>query len=143
MKYDACVDCGKEKTGGQQQCMRCRNCSSKLHALKMIGNTYSIENKSLTGQTRSTATRQAISFGHGGTGELNRIYPGLQRWTRLVKERDNYRCAECEYQGTKGKKDVDAHHIIYKASHPELATVLFNGVTLCKPCHENIHNREV
>jgi hypothetical protein len=29
--------------------------------------------------------------------------------------------------------------VLAKVKFPELATVLFNGVTLCKPCHKEIH----
>lgn len=91
-----------------------------------------------TSYVMSDNGKRNISIGLGGTGARQK-YPGLRRWTRLVKERDGHKCAECGYQGTDGKKDVDAHHVIPKASHPELATVLFNGVTLCKPCHKELH----
>jgi hypothetical protein len=102
-----------------------------------IGNTNAAGNK---GGTQSLEARRNMSLARGGDGHLDgRHYPGLGLWTRLVKERDNWKCAECGYQGTKGKKDVDAHHVLPKVKFPELATVLFNGVTLCKPCHKEIH----
>jgi len=78
----------------------------------------------------SLEARKNMSLGKGGDGDLeNRRYPGLNRWTRLVKERDG-RCTMC---GT--TQELEAHHIIPKASHPKLATVLENGITLCAGCH--------
>jgi hypothetical protein len=142
MTYDACEDCKEEKTGGQRRYARCRSCSSRLIN---TGYTHSSETRAKMsiawkGKPKSLEHCRNMSLTQGGDGDiLNRRYPGLQRWTRLVKERDGHKCAECGYQGTKGKRDVDAHHIIHKAAHPELATVLFNGVTLCKPCHKDIH----
>jgi hypothetical protein len=35
---------------------------------------------------------------------------------------------------------MDAHHVVLKAAEPQLATEVFNGVTLCKPCHKEIHS---
>jgi hypothetical protein len=131
-RYASCVDCGKSKTNLQQTAPRCNSCAGSL---KRIGKIP--WNK---GQTCSLADRNKISLAKGGNGDiLNRKFPGLPRWTRLVKERDGYCCAECGYQGTPGKRDVDAHHVIPKSKFPDLATVLFNGVTLCKPCHKDIH----
>jgi 5-methylcytosine-specific restriction endonuclease McrA len=165
MKYDACTDCGVEKTGGQRQKPKCRPCAQRLAQLGRTrspetcekigavhrGKTVSPEtrakmsaawkgNTNMLGKTCSLKTRRNISLAQGGDGDiLNRKFPGLRRWTRLVKERDGYCCAECGYQGAKGKSDVDAHHVIPKSKFPDLATVLFNGVTLCKPCHKDIH----
>jgi len=128
MSYSSCIDCGTEKTLRQQDRARCRSCACSLPRAGGRGKSKSIQ------------TRQAMSLSHGGDGDiLNRKYPGLTIWARLVKERDGHKCAECGYQGIPGKRDVDAHHVIPKATHPELATVLFNGVTLCKPCHKEIH----
>ncbi len=135
MKYDACADCGIEKTGYQQGRERCLSCANRLRSL---GNTNGAGAK---GKIVSQQARKNMSLAKGGDGDLeNRKYPGLTTWTRLVKERDGWKCAECDFQGTKGKRDVDAHHVIPKALHPQLATVLFNGVTLCKPCHKEIHS---
>lgn len=166
MTFTECADCKEVKTGGQQQRPRCKVCANKKNALKMIGNTRgvgqagwnhssesclkmsesqkcnknAVGNTNFLGKNHSLETRQKISLSKGGDGEvLNRKYPGINTWTRHVKERDGYKCAECGYQGTKGKRDVDAHHVLPKVKFPELATVLFNGVTLCKPCHKEIH----
>jgi 5-methylcytosine-specific restriction endonuclease McrA len=138
MTFTECADCKEAKTGLQQKRQRCRSCSGK-------GRPYSSETKEKLrvaglGQTRSLQSRQKQSISSGGDGDLeNRRYPGIKRWTRLVKERDGHKCAECDFQGIKGDGIMEAHHVIPKALHPELATEVFNGVTLCKPCHKDIH----
>ena len=92
------------------------------------------------GCTHSSQARKNMSLAKGGDGLLeNRKYPGLNRWTRLVKESDGYKCIMCDYQGAKKDGIMEAHHVIPKVSNPELATEVFNGVTLCKPCHKDIH----
>jgi hypothetical protein len=103
----------------------------------MLGKTNGAGSK---GKIVSLEARRNISLAHGGNGDiLNRKYPGLHRWTRLVKESDGYKCIMCDHQGAKGDGVMEAHHVVPKALHPELATEVFNGVTLCKPCHKDIH----
>lgn len=58
----------------------------------------------------------------------------LQKWANAVKNRDSFSCVEC------GKKEnLEAHHIQEKAKYPDLVLKLWNGITLCKGCHEKIH----
>lgn len=161
MPYLECADCKEVKTGRQQEHPRCGSCGikgntntkgktrsqeskDKMRAAR-VGKTASLETRakmsaSRTGKIQTLEHRQNNSLTQGGNGDiLNRRYPGIRRWTRLVKERDGHKCAECSFQGTKGDGFMDAHHVIPKSKSPELATVLFNGVTLCKPCHKEIH----
>ena len=60
------------------------------------------------------------------------------RWSRFVKDRDKWRCKIC---GT--KKRVVSHHIIFKVYYPKLSLVNNNGITLCKPCEDQAHGREL
>ena len=135
MTYTHCIDCGKEKlTPGTKQSPRCRSCRTHSEETRR---KISIAHK---GKTLTQEHKVKISIVRGGDGKLEeRKYPGYDKWARLVKDRDGYKCAECGYQGTKGLKDVDAHHVLHKVMYPEYATVLFNGVTLCKSCHINCH----
>lgn len=124
MKYDACVDCGVEKTGSQRRRARCRGCANHL---------------SKQGKSLSPETRRAMSLAKGGPGTRNHFY-----WASAVKERDCWRCI-CGYQGVKGKKDVDAHHIVPKESIPwgkTLRRVVENGITLCRSCHRFVHGAQ-
>lgn len=58
-------------------------------------------------------------------------HPRYKKWRRAVFQRDNYTCQLC---GGKGK--LEAHHIIKKATAPELVFSIDNGVCLCLRCHQ-------
>ncbi len=57
-----------------------------------------------------------------------------QQWRRAVFARDRYRCGHCG-----AGDDIQAHHILPWATHPESRFDLANGVTLCLDCHEKEH----
>lgn len=61
-------------------------------------------------------------------------------WRIQVLQRDGFRCAlGCR----KDSPDpLHAHHIIGFAKQPELAGKVWNGITLCEPCHYSIKGRE-
>ena len=56
------------------------------------------------------------------------------QWANDVKERDNRTCRECG-----SNEQLHAHHLFPRSVFPELRYHLNNGVTLCAPCHKNIH----
>lgn len=64
-----------------------------------------------------------------------RLYPEYRQWRKAVLQRDDYTCRIC---GTRGSR-MHAHHLDSYARHPELRTNPDNGVTLCKPCHDQFH----
>ena len=56
-------------------------------------------------------------------------------WAMKVKERDGYKCQECG-----SKKNLEAHHIIPWAECTyEQKYDLNNGITLCRSCHDKVH----
>lgn len=61
----------------------------------------------------------------------------LRVWSESVKKRDNYTCQICKFKDVQIK--LNAHHILYKNRHPELALDVNNGVTLCLDCHYYYH----
>ena len=61
-----------------------------------------------------------------------------QKWRRSILTKDKFRCKIC---GT--KNHLVAHHIIFKHYYPELQFVTNNGITLCKPCEDQAHGREL
>ena len=61
--------------------------------------------------------------------------PYQRLWGKEVKKRDNHTCVYCHISGVK----MNAHHILSCAKHPELASLLNNGITLCVPCHKEEH----
>lgn len=56
---------------------------------------------------------------------------GYKDWRRLVFERDNYTCQECNVRGG----CLHADHIKPYAAFPELRLDINNGRTLCANCH--------
>ena len=62
----------------------------------------------------------------------------LKEWKADVNARDNYTCQECG--GVKPAKRLCAHHIKPKEEFPEFAFDVDNGLTLCNPCHSQLHN---
>lgn len=67
--------------------------------------------------------------------QIKRQFPGYKEWRTAVYERDQYTCQCCRKVGAR----LNAHHILNYATHKELRTVLSNGVTLCKSCHDAFH----
>lgn len=59
-------------------------------------------------------------------------------WRSAVFERDNFTCQLCDVRGSK----LTAHHIHRFATHPNLALEVWNGITLCWPCHSGIRGQE-
>lgn len=59
----------------------------------------------------------------------------LMSWSKAVRKRD----VVCQVCGT--DKTLQAHHIIHRSKNPELSFVLNNGITLCKNCHYESHNK--
>jgi len=60
----------------------------------------------------------------------------LAQWSDKVRERDGHTCQHCQT-----KEDLVAHHILLKDRHPEVALDVDNGITLCRPCHNQQHMR--
>lgn len=61
-----------------------------------------------------------------------------RKWRKSVYERDNYTCICCGYD--KGRI-LNAHHLNSHARFPEQRYDVNNGVTLCKHCHREFHNK--
>lgn len=64
-------------------------------------------------------------------GEVN--LSELSRWSIKVKERDK----ECLVCGI--KENLNAHHMIYKSTMPQLQYNMNNGISLCKDHHAECH----
>lgn len=73
---------------------------------------------------------------------LDRFY-WSKEWRKLRKEaikRDKGECQHCKAKGiyTKG---TEIHHIKEVKDHPGLALELANLLTLCKECHNKVHDK--
>lgn len=70
--------------------------------------------------------------------ERNRSSKEYTEWRTSVFKRDNYTCQECKIYGVK----LNAHHIKPWASYPDDRYNIENGLTVCVPCHRNLHKRK-
>ena len=59
-----------------------------------------------------------------------------KQWRFDVYKRDLFTCQRCNDDAG---GNLNAHHILSYSRYPEYGTVLENGVTLCKSCHEEFH----
>ncbi|NJL36623.1 MAG: thymidylate synthase (FAD), intein-containing [Leptolyngbyaceae cyanobacterium RM2_2_4] len=80
------------------------------------------------------------NFWKGGVTE-ERVAIGA--WTRTVApqihEQFDYTCQKCGKRGGR----LHAHHLLPVYSHPEKAYDLANLVSVCKPCHQDIHHQSL
>lgn len=58
----------------------------------------------------------------------------LHLWSKLVKERDIFKCKICE------SICDDSHHIFAKSKYPGLEFNINNGISLCIKHHNEIHD---
>lgn len=89
---------------------------------------------------RYTQRGAASIFWKGGVAS-NRTLIGA--WTRQiapqVHQKFNYICQHCGQRG----RELHAHHLVPVFADPELAFEFKNLVSLCKSCHETIHNQHL
>jgi len=78
-------------------------------------------------------------------GRMKRTRHGLEesRWSREVRERDDY---TCQFPGCgKQSKSIDTHHIAMRSLRPDLKRDTSNGICLCRPHHNwvsKVENRD-
>jgi len=148
-----CPNCGKELTyksnSGLKSAIRnntvCISCSQKgktpsEETRRKMSEAKKGEKHPNYGKTPSEETRRKMSIAQGGSGELNRKWPGMIAWARRVKERDDYICQHCHLDGL--PEEMEAHHIVPRAKFPQYAYDLGNGQTLCRECHRIEHNKK-
>ncbi len=61
----------------------------------------------------------------------------LMAWAKVIKKRDN----SCVICGSTDK--LHAHHIIQRATRPELSFILNNGIMLCDIHHREVHGQNL
>ena len=162
-KFDICQECGKTKSRSYN--LRCRSCAytgikpsketreiwSKQRKGRLpwnAGKTYKSKPRSWeartnmsnakTGLKRTVEEYKAYVAGnieHGRRFKEGKTYESKE-WSKKVKERDLYTCQKCGI-----KTDLESHHILRWATHPEHRLNIDNGVCVCSSCHKKIHSR--
>lgn len=61
-----------------------------------------------------------------------------KNWRKFVFERDNYTCQNCNKHGG----FLHPHHLKSYTKFPEFRYEVSNGMTLCVPCHKQIHSKK-
>ena len=162
-----CNGCKKERILRFQDYKKlCKSCVKSGKNNPMYGKIFSEEHKrkiskSEMGKVVSKEARQKMSKSKSGKNhpqygkigkechnwnpnltnedrQQTRKYPEYIEWRTAVFERDNFTCQICE--DNKGGNLI-AHHLESYAVNPELRTVLENGKTICKKCHDNFHHK--
>ena len=127
VKYK-CDGCGKEILVKPWQLRELKHifCSNECYK-NNIGKFYSGENNS--------------NWNHFLTEEERknkRIYPEYYKWRSDVYERDSYTCQCC---GNNKSGNLIAHHLNSYNSDKEHRTDVNNGITVCKKCHKEFHDK--
>lgn len=65
--------------------------------------------------------------------------PKYAQWRLSVYERNNFTCQMC---GDDKGGNLQAHHIATFGNNKKLIFTLWNGITLCKECHEKVNHHE-
>ena len=138
-----CAYCGKLKninpTYKHDHNFCNRKCYSKWQSINQCG-----ENNPMYGRTGENNPnygkfgKDSATWDHTITDEerlIGRFYPEYKQWRKAVYERDNYTCQIC------GGTNLNAHHLEGYANNKELRISLDNGITLCKKCHKDFHNK--
>lgn len=113
------------------------------HPIGMKGKVHTEEWKMEARLRRHTdATKRQMSLDRGGDGssasrkEYKHYKTAAYReWRENVFERDCYSCLNCGVTGGK----LHPHHIKSYTYSPEDRYDVDNGVTLCVPCHHQLH----
>ncbi|MBD0372780.1 MAG: HNH endonuclease [Pyrinomonadaceae bacterium] len=77
----------------------------------------------------------------GGSRDIRHTIMGSREykdWRKSVYDRDGYTCQHC---GDDKGGNLHAHHIKPVALYPELIFEVDNGLTLCNPCHVQLHKQ--
>lgn len=103
-----------------------------------LGFTHSPETrKKISDKVKGRFGPESANWKGGITPENAKIRgsPEMATWRKFVFERDDYQCQEC----LKWSGELRAHHCKSFAEYPRLRFQTWNGLTLCKDCHQNYH----
>jgi len=118
-----------------------RNTSYKVLRIKSNYNP-AIRNKNI--RRKISASLQGISiedwdgFKEPNNALIRKSIP-YKKWRTEIFERDDYTCQKCKKRS--GGIYLVVHHIINFSKDLDKRMSMKNGITLCKECHLEFHNR--
>ncbi len=123
------------------------SCKDKDHSRVMAGHYVSEETrKKMSDNAKARGLGKISGPDHpnwkGGVGSENtRIRTSIEyvKWRKSVFKRDLWTCQHC---GTVGG-NLHAHHIFSFSKYKSVRFVTSNGITLCEPCHSEVHGRNI
>lgn len=151
LRKSLCSDCGEIvwATHPRRYCSSCWP-RKKEHHCVICGGSFTRGGNSTRATCSEDCSRQLRT--NVQQGELSHRWKGgitnpdlifrcskpYQEWRQSVFKCDDYTCALCNKKGGK----LAAHHIKPFGDHRELALEVWNGITLCWPCHTSIRWKE-
>lgn len=69
----------------------------------------------------------------------SRNLKNYKEWRTSILQRDDN---VCQYPACNSKEKLQVHHIKKYSTSKHLRTSTFNGITLCKKCHDKIYGYE-
>lgn len=116
----------------------------------MVGKPHpAIHHKQTTATKLKKRLAQLGDKGSGWKGGIStdnqraRASAALRDWRAAVFKRDNYTCQKCGARHLKSVRPVlQSHHLKPFSTHHDLRFEVSNGLTVCKPCHKEIHRRK-
>lgn len=148
-KQYQCVECGIEIGKGSKYCRSCSTYGKRSvrHCVVCDNEFYNVAFKKTCSELCRSKLRSLIQEGEkshrwqGGKTDKALIFRhslDYSEWRRAVFNRDDYTCYLCFQKG----KRLTAHHILLFSERPEFRLEMWNGITLCRKCHQSIHHKE-
>lgn len=148
----SCLDCNKSWLKRADSILgwngRCRSCAQKIEKNRpetlarrselsriQVFRQGGIPNRKPFGSSPDRSTKGEKN--HRWRGGKCAKHTGLEyvEWRKRVYVRDGFTCQVCGQVGGK----IHAHHLKSFSEFPDRRYLDDNGVTLCVPCHKEIH----
>ena len=115
----------------------CQQCGAKFKTLPLIMGRGDGRYCSRKCVARARVGEKNANWKGGVKAGNRRTTAGYQVWREAVFTRDNWTCQDCGKRGG----DHHAHHVWAFSKFPEYRFDVWNGITLCIPCHRRYHHR--
>lgn len=155
IRRSVCRKCGMQVIGREKQTY-CATCKAEIRAeqIRRLTRQCTVCGNEFLSRSATTCSRECagVAKARWQVGDKSHRWQGGKTskamtvrnsreygaWRTAVFERDDFTCNLCGERGGR----LTAHHIRTFAKHPELALHVWNGITLCWPCHSGLAWKE-